>query len=935
MPCIVKTSPLIHTIFLTLCVCFTQFGWCLASPLTPIELSRHHPEQAIGQSLIYTLDSDHRLTLKDLNDSSLQWTRPDVDRMSFGITTETHWLKFEVLNDFDRDIHYLLEIANSRISAIEYFQISDHRIVHHIPLGMQTTISNRFKPHRHFVFPLDISKGETATLYLKITNDYPMKLPIYLRSVDEFHTADMHRILFQGFYFGCVVIMILYNLFIFFIVGDRSYLLYSTFVFSLAMLLGIDKGLAYQFLWPEAPRWDVLSYPFFVAIAAGMSVLFTQEFLRLKINAPRFHRFFNVLLVIWSLLAVGSLFLPTSIVIFLEVAVALPGGTALLLSGILMWKKRVPAAPYYTIAWAFIIQGATIYSLSIVGIFPDNLISEYAFQGTNIIEATLLSLGLAYRIKLLDRDKARAQASEKAKNEFLANMSHEIRTPMNGVLGMAQLMQETTLSQQQKSYISTILSSGNALLNILNDILDHSKIEAGKLEMENISFSFRRVMEEAASIFILKAANTHLNFYLWISPEVPNVIKGDPTRVRQIACNYLSNAFKFTTQGTVLLRCYLGEVNNVDSIIIEVQDSGIGIPQDKQGQLFNSFTQVSAATTRQYGGTGLGLSICKSLAELMGGTVGLRSEPNKGSCFWFSLPIHSSAPPPSAFKQQELKATTIKLFSEAQVVQDAFIEYQTNYGFQLQIEKQLPEGENNWESLLDSKVDKLILDLSQLEAATLQDTLRLLRKLNTSRPTIHIFIKPGLSEEHCRITNKSITLLEFPLAFTTYFNHLLKEELMADVDHIIDVEFNSFHGNILVVEDNAVNQKVIAGFLKKCQLQSNIVATGEEAIDEIQSGRIPDLILMDCNLPGIDGYETTREIRNILKDKQHPTIVALSAHAFEEHRNLCLSSGMNDHLSKPLIFSELQKLLAKYLLQQGSAENSNAIPTIISQSAGQ
>lgn len=898
-------------------VILLTLGATTAVSAKSIELSKLDSSQAIGEYLQYLEDPSHQLTLAKINQLPHQWQTSESKRPNFGIDSSTFWFKLEINNDSEEAKYLLLELANSRVSNTEYYQYvssgESPLLVNKLQQNIDDYISERYKPHRHFIFPVNIRANEKATIYLKVRSAYPLKLPLYLRTVDQFHTADTNRMLFQGFYFGCVAIMVLYNLFIYFMVKDRSYLLYSTFMLALATLLAIDKGLTFQFVWPNSPQWNQTSFAFFIAVAAAMSVLFTIEFLSLKKNSPNFFRFFQYLFFTWAALAISSLFTDSSWIIVLEVMVVLPGGTALFLAGIFMWRKGVPAAPYYTIAWVFIIQGATVYALSIVGLFPDNLFSEYAFQSTNIIEATLLSLGLAYRIKILDREKERATASEKAKNEFLANMSHEIRTPMNGVLGMAQLMEETTLSPQQKSYLSTILSSGNALLNILNDILDHSKIEAGKLEIENIQFSLRKTLEEAASIFALKAANNHLSYHLWISPDVPSTVNGDPTRVRQILCNYLSNAFKFTTQGEVLIRCYVTEMHGEDSIVIEVQDSGLGIPKNLQTKLFSSFTQASSSTARQFGGTGLGLSICKSLAELMHGSVGMRSEEGKGSCFWFTLPSYSESPPLTSQKQDQLRSCAVKLVTSSATVQEAFIEYQTAYQYQLQVETSLPDQTKGWDSLLKSPCDKIFIDLSPLPQSDLINALNTINDSDNISAEVALLVKPGLTEEQFKTSSAKVSLLELPLSIEEYMQGLLREEHRVNVEHVIELELNDVQGEILVVEDNIVNQKVVAGFLKKCGLSSHIVATGEAAIEFIKTHNPPDLILMDCNLPGMDGYETTRHIRQIIPPEHAPIIIALSAHAFEEHRNLCIASGMNDHLSKPLIFNDLKKVLLTYL----------------------
>ncbi|MCG8312747.1 MAG: ATP-binding protein, partial [Pseudomonadales bacterium] len=594
----------------------------------------------------YLIDEQGTYSVDELlRQSTLDWVDSDSPYLNLGFMDDVVWVKFTILPDKNAGAKYF-ELANQRITDMTLYvaqeEGSQWRILETFQTSESIPISERIYPHRFFVFPIQTSSTRATQLLIRIENQNPMKLIFNLWELEDMHQQDMKRMLFQGIYFGTVMIMALYNLCIYFFVKDRSYATYVMFIFVFALIVAIDKGLAAQYLWPDYVAYDFQLYLVITALGAACSVLFTDHFLSLQENAPKLRKGLRALMYLWLCVAFVALFQPSIWVLILEMLILLPGGVALIFAGILMWRRGVAAAPYYTIAWVMIVLGVVIYASYLLGIWPYSLITEYALQVGNMFEATLLSLGLAYRIKKLDEENRTANALSQAKSEFLATMSHEIRTPMNGILGMAQLLKDTRLSQQQAGYLSTILGSGQTLLTVLNDILDYSKIEAGKLDIEKIDFNIRRLVDETASVFAVKATEKNLYYNTYVAPKVPIKIKGDPTRVRQILTNFLSNAFKFTASGQVLV--LVERLQDSNQLCFKVRDTGIGIPLAKQRTVFQEFTQVDSSTSRQYGGTGLGLPISKRLVEMMGGEIGIRSEEGKGAEFWFTLPIVDEIP---------------------------------------------------------------------------------------------------------------------------------------------------------------------------------------------------------------------------------------------------------------------------------------------------
>jgi PAS domain S-box-containing protein len=396
-------------------------------------------------------------------------------------------------------------------------------------------------------------------------------------------------------------------------------------------------------------------------------------------------------------------------------------------------------------------------------------------------------------LALIEATNAAASAN-RAKSEFLANMSHEIRTPMNGVIGMTQLLADTRLSAAQREYVEMIRSSGETLLKLINDILDVSKVEAGRMDLESLDVDLRTTVSEAVATLGAQAAAKGLALKAGVGPDVPSAVRTDPTRLRQVLFNLVGNAIKFTSRGSITLDVSLESADDVRALVrFSVRDTGIGIPPDRLDRLFKSFSQVDSSTTRHFGGTGLGLSIVRQLADLMGGSVGVESELGRGSVFWFT---------------------------------------------------------------------------AQFELA---------------------------SDDH-RVPNQQPRLNQPPAA----------------------VARQTFPGaHVLLVEDNTVNQKVAQRYLEKLGVSCDVARNGQEGIEAWHKGTY-DLILMDCQMPVMDGFEATREIRRQERHGKHVPIVALTANALASDRQNCLAAGMDEHLAKPLELARLEECLAQFVAGHGS-----------------
>ncbi|MEQ1485046.1 response regulator [Methyloglobulus sp.] len=522
---------------------------------------------------------------------------------------------------------------------------------------------------------------------------------------------------------------------------------------------------------------------------------------------------------------------------------------------------------------------------------------------------------------VLEKARDMAMQASLSKSEFLANMSHEIRTPMNGVLGMLELLNDTELSRTQWDLVETAHNSAESLLEIINDILDFSKLEAGKIEVEKVSFNLGALIEEVSTLLARRAFTKGLELNCFLPANLNAKWVGDPMRIRQVLTNLIGNAIKFTEQGEISVTLKpISSDGNIQLFRFEIRDTGIGIPPNVQVRLFQPFTQAETATARRFGGTGLGLSICKSLVTLMGGTLGLDSAAGKGSCFWFTLPL--------AVENDKTDEITVDFSGKRVLVVDdnatnrmILNHYLSHWGLDV---GQVEDGQAALDELglahsSNHPYDLVILDMHM----PIMDGLTLAGKLveNPDFANIpRILLSSGalIGEDQRRKLGLTYSLLKparqsqlFEAISGSLSTNKAKEEL-----HITpEATLPDYHDKkILVAEDNKVNQKVILGLLAKFKIVPIIADNGQIALDILADTSF-DLIFMDCQMPVLDGYETTAAIRN--REQQsgsaRQVIVALTAHAVTGEREKCLAAGMDDYLSKPIRRNQLATILATWL----------------------
>lgn len=583
---------------------------------------------------------------------------------------------------------------------------------------------------------------------------------------------------------------------------------------------------------------------------------------------------------------------------------------------------------------------------------PDHrLLSMMGAIGSQIgqfIERLQAEEGLRIYARDVEVARARAEDATRAKSEFLANISHEIRTPMNAIIGMTELAQGTSLTREQREYLNAVQSSAEALLVLVNDVLDFSKIEARKLRLEDVVFHLRDALTDAMRVLGPRAQQKAIELACHVDASVPDLVRGDPLRLRQVVVNLAGNAIKFTDHGEVVLRAWKAvESDGIVEVHFSVRDTGIGVPPEKQSMIFEAFSQADSSTTRRYGGTGLGLAISAELVGLMGGAISLESEPGRGSTFHFTarFGIEKADSVPPTIEQRSLTDLPILIVDDNLTNRQILEEVLTNWHMRpVSAENGLVALRHLEDSLVNKRPFALMLLDGQMPG---MDGFEVAEKIvrNPKFADVKIvLLTSGLPADQNRLRklgissslSKPVKQSElFDLIISVIGDHEPQTSRTSSRPREIRKAKRSIGLRVLVAEDNEVNQLVAKRIFEKLGHRVTVVENGQEAVSALEKGKF-DLVAMDVQMPVMDGLDATQAIRKAEeKTGKHTPIVAMTAHAMKGDRERCLLAGMDGYVAKPIRSSELETVIAGVLgtVRPAAAVGNNRSASVIDSGA--
>ncbi|WP_370519434.1 7TM diverse intracellular signaling domain-containing protein [Alcanivorax sp. DP30] len=858
------------------------------------------------------------------------WQKVDSGTPNLGFTRDHCWFHLTVRNLNTLQSEWFLRIDYAMLGEVDVYQVdAGGNIISYYQAGMDRDFSVRTGEYPVPAFPISLPAGIDSDFYFRVSSAHSLQLPLALMTREKFESGFLTRTLIQGLFFGGMLVMILYNLSLFFSVREKVYLLYVCWSVAITLYLAVFQGYAQRYFWPHSPLISSHIIHFLLPLLVLLPSLFTLHFLSLKEKAPRLALWLQGLVITGTILFLAAPFSSREFLIPISVIAILVMDFSILLVGLIRARSGDPDARIFTFAWACFIIGAASMALNKYGIVPRNVLTENLLQVGVFVEVVLLSLALARRINRLKeahsdsiRDRAiaemeafKAGARNHAKSEFLATMSHEIRTPMNGIMGMSDLLRRTALTQQQAQYVSTIYQSTQSLLTVINDILDYSRIESGKLELDFQDTALESIVDDCVRLFALRSSEKQVPLYIHIDSRVPDTIRTDPIRLKQILTNLLSNAFKFTERGSVALHVTLKQPVNSNHqcvLMIEVVDTGSGLDEGQQATLFDAVSEVRHKGDQK--GAGLGLVICKRLSVLLGGDIGVSSSLGRGATFWLSLPVKvaQSSPRPVLKNRSAvvISSTPAQLLSLSQLL--------SRWGAKT---REFRDAESALDpGLQDQPVDFVIAEHNVMASESLVERLR----DRFQNPTLVLLHPTGtpLSNQ----LPEDLLLIETPLSCQALKRSLVtgKDESALDsgmVEQTVILD-QANRLNVIVAEDNAVNQLVIESILKSLGLHPTLVANGEEALALVaEQPNYWDICFMDCEMPVMDGYQATTAIREMegnQSSQPHCWIIGLSAHATGDYVQKARDAGMDDYLSKPVSRQQVSEAIKRAQLSKSS-----------------
>ncbi|RON44041.1 hybrid sensor histidine kinase/response regulator [Pseudomonas frederiksbergensis] len=893
------------------------------------------PAQAAqGSGWSVLLDEQGDLALSDIRSARFtnQFSPIELDRLTAAEPDGALWLRFKLAPGKHEQ---LLRVFAPDLSHLNLYVLDGDTLVEQQNTGTQQPQADRPLPSSDFMLPLPQS-DKTLDVYVRLVSQHQLRPYITLQSA-VMTAANQNLTLIYGLLFGCIAMLILHNIVRYAYTRSRSSLWLAACEFLLMLSLILLLNLA----GPWLPNWHAVQTPgayLALLLTAPCGLMFAYRFF-----APLGPHPLNKLLlgdilftVVAGLLLLFVNTLPLNIITYALVALA--GLSMLFVSGY-HWQKGYRPARLFVAAMVVFNIGALIILPALLGltlVAPQGLIiTLLAFI---CISGLLMSIALGERQRSItedrfsvSRDLAASNAEINAKAEFLAKISHEIRTPMNGVLGMTELLLGTPLSVKQRDYVQTIHSAGNELLTLINEILDISKLESGQIELDDVQFDLNALIEDCLSIFRAKAEQQNVELISFIQPQVPRVISGDPTRLRQTLLSLLENALKKTDEGEILIVVALDERSAKPRLRIAVQDSGIPMEAEERDALMHAELHSKHFLSATRLGGNLGLVIARQLIRLMQGEFGIKSGANQGSTLWLTLPLDPDRlEHPTSDLDSPLQGARVLVVDDNDTCRKVLVQQCSAWGLNVSA---VPSGKEAL-ALLRTKAhlrdyfDVVLLDQNMPGMTGMQLAAKIKEDPSLNHDILLIMLT-GISNAPSKIIarNSGIKrILAKPVAGytlkTTLADELNQRNKGLAVSHhvpagpTVPVKVPSDF-RILVAEDNSISTKVIRGMLGKLNLQPDTASNGEEALQAMKAQRY-DLVLMDCEMPILDGFSATQQLRawEVGNQRIRTPVVALTAHILAEHKERARQAGMDGHMAKPVELSQLRELIEHWVAQR-------------------
>jgi two-component system, sensor histidine kinase RetS len=893
------------------------------------------PAQAAqGSGWAVLLDEQGDLQLSDIRSARYtnQFSPVELDSLTAAEPDGALWLRFRLAPGKHEQ---LLRVFAPDLSHLNLYVLDGDTLIEQQNTGTGQPQAERPLPNSDFMLPLPQNE-KPLDVYLRLVSDHQLRPYITLQSA-VMTAANQNQTLIYGLLFGCLGMLILYSLVRYAYTRSRS----SFWLAGCEALLMLSLLLLLNLAGPWLPNWHAVQTPgayLALLLTAPCGLMFAYCFF-----APLGPHPLNKLLlgdimfiVVCGLLLLFVNTLPLNIMTYALVALA---GLSMLFVSAYHWQKGYRPARLFVAAMVVFNIGTLIMLPALLGltlVAPQGLIMT--LLGLICISGVLMSIALSERQRSItenrfsiSRDLAASNAEINAKAEFLAKISHEIRTPMNGVLGMTELLLGTPLSVKQRDYVQTIHSAGNELLTLINEILDISKLESGQIELDDVQFDLNALIEDCLSIFRAKAEQQNVELISFIQPQVPRVISGDPTRLRQTLLSLLENALKKTDEGEILIVVALDERSAKPRLRIAVQDSGEPMDTEERDALMHAELHSKHFLSATRLGGNLGLVIARQLIRLMQGEFGIKSGANQGSTLWLTLPLDPDRlEHPTSDLDGPLQGARVLVVDDNDTCRKVLVQQCTAWGLNVSA---VASGKEAL-ALLRTKAhlrdyfDVVLLDQNMPGMTGMQLAAKIKEDPSLNHDILLIMLT-GISNAPSKIIarNSGIKrILAKPVAGYT-LKTTLADELnqrnkgLSISQHLptgptLPVKVPSDF-RILVAEDNSISTKVIRGMLGKLNLQPDTASNGEEALQAMKAQRY-DLVLMDCEMPILDGFSATQQLRawEVGNQRIRTPVVALTAHILAEHKERARQAGMDGHMAKPVELSQLRDLIEHWVAQR-------------------